>query len=122
MKYFVKGLVIFGQFILWLLFAFNIFQLYEKYLSVKDSLTRDLLAADSAKLREVINSYNTPIWLWMVSILAWLVTTVFLIGWLVPRLRKLRWFWLVNWIWLVIWLVYFAINIIALLIAFNRLV
>ncbi len=122
MKYFTKGLVIFGQSILWLFFTFNIFRLYEKYLSIKDSLSRDILAVDSAKLLEAINSSNTPVWLWVISILFWLVTTALLIGWLIPRLRKLRWFWLVNWIWLVVWLIYFAISIIALIVAFNRLV
>jgi len=122
MKYFTKGLVIFGQSILWLFFTFNIFRLYEKYLSIKDSLSRDILAVDSAKLLEAINSSNTPVWLWVISILFWLVTTALLIGWLIPRLRKLLWFCFVNWIWLVVWLIYFAISIIALIVAFNRLV
>lgn len=122
MKYFVRGLVIFGQIILWLFFSFNLYQLYEKYLSVRDALNRELLAADAAQFLEVIRNSNVPIWLWCLSVLFWVITTAILIGWFIPHWRKSRWFWRTNLVWLVLWLIYFGISIATLIAAFNRLV
>jgi hypothetical protein len=122
MKYFYKGLVILGQALLWIFFSANLRQLYEKYLSVQDSLSRELLAGDTAKLLEIIRNSGTPIWLWVLSIFGWLFTTAIFVGWFIPKWRNARWFWRTNLAWLVIWLIYFAISIATLVVILNRLV
>jgi hypothetical protein len=122
MKYFTKGLVILGQILLWVFFGANLRQLYEKYLSVQDSLSRELLAGDTAKLLEIIRNSGTPIWLWILSVFSWLITTAILVGWFIPHWRKSKWFWRSNLIWLAIWLIYFAISIATLIVILNRLV
>ncbi len=122
MKYFVKALVILGQIFLWLFLSFNLYKLYEKYLSVKDALSRELLSADPGKFMEIIRNSGTPIWLWVLSVGAWLIATAILVGWFIPKWRNARWFWLTNLAWLVMWLIYFAISIATLIVILNRLV
>lgn len=122
MKYFIRSLVILGQILLWIYFSGNVYQVCKNYLSVQDSLSRELLAADTARLLEAIHNSGVPMWAWCLSIFAWALTTAILVGWLVPRLRNTQWFWRTNLTWLILWLIYFGISIATLIVAFNRLV
>lgn len=122
MKYLVRGLVILGQALLWIYFSGNLYQVGKNYLSIQDSLSRELLASDTAKLLEAIRNSGTPIWAWCLSVFAWIITTAILVCWFIPKFRKMRWFWRTNLVWLILWLIYFGISIATLIVVFNRLV
>ncbi len=122
MKYFVKVLVVLGQALLWIFFSANLRGLYGKYLSVKDALSRELLATDATQLLETIRNSGVPVWLWVLSIFTWIFTTAILVGWFIPKFRNTRWFWRTNLVWLLLWLIYFVISIVTLIVVFNRLV
>jgi len=49
------------------------------------------------------------------------VTGLILVGWLIPTIRRQRWFWLTNLIWVGGWMLYLLVLFSIVIIAINRL-
>ena len=113
--------IILGDFLLLAILAANGWRMYQAYIKYKNILTGNLLTDRPDEFIDKITAGSVPIWAWAVEVGALVITIVFLVGWVLPKLRNWRLFTWLNAGWLVAWLVYFVFLAVLVMVAVSSL-
>ena len=122
MKLLIKRIVVItGNWIVLILLSLNLLQLRQLYSKAQADSTSQLLSNNPDQLLKNIQSSSPALWMWIVSVVGFVVSLFIVVSWFVPKLRRQLWFWRLSLIWLLVWLAYFVFSIIVLIILVNSL-